>query len=185
MIKKLLSIFNDSPQSFEGQEEGERVIAILRRHPLTIFISLSMVSFIALLPILGFLIFFSFIVNDLLAIFIFISSLWYMTLWLLAFRFLTLYTLNTVIITDKRIIDRDQHGFFNQKISELHMHRVQDVSIHINGILETVFRFGDVVVQTAASEKQFVFHQMPNPDDIKDLVMRTVAAKRNQTDTNP
>ena len=110
-------------------------------------------------------------------LFCLISSAWYLGLWLAIFYSLTIYTLNTVIITDSRIIDRDQHGLFDQKISELHSHRIQDVSVHTNGMIETFLHFGDVTVQTAASEKQFVFHQVPRPDQVKNTIMQITASR--------
>src|SRR3989344_454563 len=127
MIRKILSIFKYSSDSFEGQEEGEQVLLLLRRH---IFVVLPM------------------------------------------------YPLNTVTITDRRIIDKDQHGFFNQKVSELHVNRIQDVTVHTKGILETLLHFGKIIVQTAASEKQFVFHQMPDPEQVKDVIMKAIASKK-------
>jgi uncharacterized membrane protein YdbT with pleckstrin-like domain len=85
-----------------------------------------------------------------------------------------------VIITDRRIIENEQHGFFNRKISELHAYRVQDVSVHTNGIVETMLHFGDIVVQTAASEKQFVFHKIPNPEEVKDSIMKIVSTHQSK-----
>src|SRR3989344_1371442 len=142
MIRALLSIFKDSPESFEGQEVGEKVIMLLRRHKLVVLLSLSGFALAGLVPIVALTVFSSY------------------------------------IITDRRIIDRDQHGFFNQKISELHADRIQDVTAHTKGILETVFHFGDIVVQTAGSERQFVFHKIPEPEKVKSAIMQIVAAKR-------
>jgi uncharacterized membrane protein YdbT with pleckstrin-like domain len=110
-------------------------------------------------------------------LFLFISSLWYLGFWLLIFYMLAIYTLNTVIITDHRIIESDQRGLFDRKISELHNHRIQDVSTHTNGLIETLLCFGDVTVQTAASEKQFVFRQIPEPETAKDIIMQIAATK--------
>ncbi len=181
MIRKLLAIFKDSPASFEGQEAGEEVIMLLRRHTFVVLLSLTGLSLACLVPILIFSIFYSFLINfDLMPLLLFISSLWYLVLWIGLFRFLTMYTLNTFIITDRRVIDRDQHGFFNQKISELHADRIQDVTVHTKGLFETLLRFGNIVVQTAASERQFVFHQIPEPDKVKDAIMQIIASKRSE-----
>ncbi|OHB10806.1 MAG: hypothetical protein A3G05_01590 [Candidatus Zambryskibacteria bacterium RIFCSPLOWO2_12_FULL_45_14] len=179
MIRALLSIFKDSPESFEGQEVGEKVIMLLRRHKLVVLLSLSGFALAGLVPIVALTVFSSYIISlNLLSVTLFVASLWYSFLWLAIFHFLTIYTLNTVIITDRRIIDRDQHGFFNQKISELHADRIQDVTAHTKGILETVFHFGDIVVQTAGSERQFVFHKIPEPEKVKSAIMQIVATKR-------
>ena len=178
MIKRLLSIFRDSPNSFEGQEKEERVVLLLRQHPFTILVSLTFFGLAGLAPIVVGVIFWSYLsVHGWLHLYLFVSSIWFSGLWLAIFHSLTMYTLNTVIITDRRVIDSDQHGLFNRKISELHSHRIQDVSVHTNGIIETFLRFGDVTVQTAGSEKQFVFHQIPQPDRVKNVIMQMARSR--------
>ncbi|MDP3763090.1 MAG: PH domain-containing protein [bacterium] len=178
MIKTLLSIFRDSPNSFAGQENGEKVVLLLRKHPFIILVRIGFFGLACLVPIVVGIIFLPyFTAHQWLNLFFFISSIWYLGFWFAIFYSLTIYTLNTVAITDRRIIDSDQHGLFNQKISELHNNRIQDVSTHTNGVIETFLQFGDVTVQTAGSEKQFVFHQVPNPDRVKDIIMRITASR--------
>ncbi|OHA88573.1 MAG: hypothetical protein A3C70_01220 [Candidatus Zambryskibacteria bacterium RIFCSPHIGHO2_02_FULL_43_14] len=173
MIKSLLSIFQNSQNSFEGQLPGERVILLLRRHPFAILLHIGLSSSLAFIPIILGTVFISYIIaHGWLNLFLFASSIWYLGLWLIVFYSLTIYTLNTVIITDRRLIDNDQHGFFNREISELHSHRIQDVSVHTSGIIETFLQFGNITVQTAASEKQFVFHQISKPEKVKDIIMQ-------------
>jgi uncharacterized membrane protein YdbT with pleckstrin-like domain len=176
MISRFLSIFKESMDTFEGQEKGEQVIFLLRRHPFVAFLPVSAAATMALIPILGFLIFYSYIVRSgYFSFFLFLMSLYYMLLWVIAFYHLTMYTLNTVIVTDKRIIDRDQLGFFDRKVSELHVYRIQDVTVSTKGILPTMLGYGDVMVQTAGIEQSFVFHEMPNPEEIKTEIMKVVS----------
>lgn len=178
MIKSFFSTFRDSPNSFEGQREGERVILLLRRHPFTILIRIGFFGLACFVPIIVGVMFLSYLLeHEWLNLYLFVSSIWYLGFWLAIFYFLTMYTLNTVTITDHRIIDSDQHGFFNREISELHSHRIQDVSVHTNGIIETFLKFGNVTVQTAASEKQFIFHQIPRPDRVKDVIMQMARSR--------
>jgi membrane protein YdbS with pleckstrin-like domain len=179
MLNKLFSIFSESAKSFEGQETGEKVIMILRRHPFTIAIRLSLLALLAIVPIIVWPEFGGEIAaRGFAELFWFGSSIWYMALWMLIFYALTMYALNTVIVTDKRIIENEQHGFFHREVSELHMYRVQDVSVKTHGVIETFLSFGDVAVQTAASETHFVFHKIPNPEEVKDKIMKVVLAHR-------
>lgn len=176
MITRLLSVFNESASSFEGQEKGESVIYLLRRHPFVAFLPVSMTATFALIPIFVFLVFYSIITgSEYFVFFLFLNCLYYMILWIIAFYHLMMYTLNTVIVTDKRIIDRDQLGFFDRKVSELHIYRIQDVTVSTKGILPTMLGYGDVMVQTAGVEPSFVFHQMPNPEEIKTEIMKVVS----------
>lgn len=178
MVKSFLSIFRDSPNSFEGQERNEKVVLLLRQHPFFILIRIGLFGLACLVPVVIGVMFLTYLMtHDWLNLFLFISSTWYLGFWFAIFYSLTMYTLNTVIITDHRIIESDQHGFFNREISELHSHRIQDATTHTNGIIETFLKFGNVTVQTAGAEKQFVFHQIPRPDNVKDVIMRVARSR--------
>lgn len=179
MIRKLFSTLNESNRSFEGKETGENVLLLLRRHRFILYIPLSIFVFAAIVPIVAYFYLSENIAEaKMLELFFFASSLWYMFFWIATFYSVTLYTLNTVIITDRRIVDNDQHSLFNRQVSELHIHRVQDVSVHTNGVIETFLGFGDIHVQTAGSEKQFIFHQIANPEIVKDKIMRILSMQR-------
>lgn len=176
MIKEFFSIFRDSSNSFEGQVSGERVILLLRRHPFTILLHIGLSSLLTLIPVAVGIVFLPYLIaHGWLALFLFALSVWFLGFWLGIFYALTMYTLDTVIITDHRIIDSDQCGFFNRKVAELHSHRIQDVSVHTSGVIETFLQFGNITVQTAASEKQFIFHQIPKPEKVKDIIMQITA----------
>lgn len=179
MIKKLLHLFKDSHSSFEGQEEGEEVILLLRQHRYTIFFPLSFLALFACIPMLVVLAFGSVIVAyGVVKLFFFATSLWFMVIWIVAFYYLMTYSLNTVILTNRRIIENEQLGIFNRKVSELHTYRVQDISVHTEGLIETFLNFGNIVVQTAATDKQFTFRNIPNPDEVKDTIMQVVTNHR-------
>lgn len=176
MIGKIISIFNESTRTFEDQEKGETVVLLLRRHPFVALLPISALLIFAVIPLLAFMAFYSNIIHSKYAyLALFVGSIYYMVLWLIAFYYLMMYTLNTVIITDKRIIDRDQIGFFNRKVSELHLYRVQDITVETKGILPTLIRYGDIIVQTAGVEQKFVFRQIPKPEAVRASIMKVVS----------
>lgn len=179
MLKRLISIFTDSRLSFHGQEPGECVSLIIRPHIFTVLGPLSLVFLAVFIPPLVKLAFSAALLAfGLTGIFVLLSAFWYAGLWLLAFYVLMLYCLNTVIITDRRLVENEQKGFFNRKVSELHLYRIQDVSAHTEGFIETLLTFGDITVQTAAAEKEFVFRQIGHPEAVKDVIMRLVSRRR-------
>ncbi|MEK7617990.1 MAG: hypothetical protein AAB410_02490 [Patescibacteria group bacterium] len=81
------------------------------------------------------------------------------------------YYLNVQIITDRRIVDIDQVGLFHHEVSELHIENIEDVTSEVSGVLGTVFNYGDVYVQTAASIERFEFSDVPNPGSINKLIL--------------
>jgi len=175
-MKSLFSIFVDSSNSFEGEENGEKVILLIRRHPFFIILRLIFFFILLLVPLTFGIIFFSFLYsNNLSGYFFFLFSVWCLFIWSGVFYSLTMYTLDVWIVTDRRIIDSTQHGFFNRTISELHLSRVQDISVETKGIIQTFLKFGNLQVQTAGTEEKFKFIQIPNPEKVKDEVMRLVS----------
>ena len=83
-----------------------------------------------------------------------------------------MYTLDVWIVTNHRIIDTTQHGFFNRTVSELHKSRIQDIYVNTEGTIQTLLNYGDLYIQTAGTEERFKFLQIPNPVKVKDEIMR-------------
>jgi len=172
-MKSIFSIFRQSDNSFDGEEGGERVILLIRRHPFFVLMKLVFFLLLILIPIAMGEAFYSYLyTNGFFAIFLFVYSAWCLFLWAGIFYALTMYTLDIWIVTDRRIIDSTQHGFFNRTISELHMIRIQDVSVQTEGVIQTFLKFGDLQIQTAGAEEKFKFSQIPNPEAVKDEIMK-------------
>ncbi|MCL5775293.1 MAG: PH domain-containing protein [Patescibacteria group bacterium] len=81
------------------------------------------------------------------------------------------YYLNMQIITDRRIVDVDQAGLFSHTVSELHIENIEDVTSETKGLFGTLFNYGMVYVQTAASVERFEFDNVPNPAAIEKLIL--------------
>src|SRR3989338_6903662 len=176
MIERIIAVFRESSRSFEGQGKGEEVVLLLRKHPFIALVPVSTISFFALVPVLVFLIFYSAVVSSsYFGLILFLATVYYMALWLFAFYYLAMYTLNTVVVTNKRIIERTQNGFFDRQVSELHIYRIQDITVLVKGIIPTTLYYGDILVQTAASEKEFIFRQIPHPEEVKNAIMKAVS----------
>jgi uncharacterized membrane protein YdbT with pleckstrin-like domain len=175
-MKSFLSLFIKSDSSFIGEENGENVILLVRRHPFFIILRFIMFVVLALIPIILGTCFYSYITTyNLSTFFIFALSFWFLFLWAGFFYSLTMYTLDVWIVTDRRIIDSTQHGFFSRNVSELHVSRIQDISTQTAGVIQTFFKFGDLQVQTAGTEEKFKFSQIPHPERVKDEIMKLVS----------
>ncbi len=92
-------------------------------------------------------------------------------LWFILFYVITMYLLNSWIVTNERIVDSEQVGFFNRKVAELSLSVVQDVSITLQGLIPTTMNFGSIIIQSAGRENHFYFDQVPKPQEIKDTIM--------------
>ena len=107
-----------------------------------------------------------------------IAIIYFLSVWLFAFMEFTDYYLDTWIVTNERIINIEQKGLFNRVASELPLDAVQDVTSDVQGIIRTMFDYGDVVVQTAGQMRQFHFKEIPAPEQIKEQIIHIVEDNR-------
>ncbi len=161
---------------FRGQDPGEKIIKLLHRHLLIIITGVMMPLIAFLLPVVCYFLlreFFSFIISEVpyFYLFIFLSGIYILFVWLQLNLSIADYYLDAWIITDKRIVDIVQSGLFKREVSECRLDRIQDVTARVKGLTPTIFDFGDVHIQTAGREKEFVFRQVPDPYGVKDLIL--------------
>ena len=175
----LFTPLNTSQYTFEGKRPDEKIHAFLYSHIVTLVINLSASFILILLPpviLLGFGNFIPFATFG--SLIFFMVVLYYMLVWAFSFYLITMYLLDTWIVTDDRVLNMTQFGFFARTISEMNLHKVQDISVTIRGIIPTVFKYGNVEIQTAAATEKFVFEQVGKPDYVKDIVMELVKQQR-------
>jgi len=99
------------------------------------------------------------------------------------------YYLSVQIITSQRVIDISQNGLFGREVNELQYEKIEDITHKQNGFIATIFNFGDIVVQTAASASLktsgFVFKNIPNPSKAHKLIMDVYQNQVNSKTTTP
>lgn len=105
-------------------------------------------------------------------LFKFATALYFLFLVIFAFLVWMEYYLDVWIITTRRIIDIDQKSLFHRVVSEIPLSRIQNVTIDINGIIETFLKFGDITVETAGEFGKFTMPNSPLPNEIKDAILR-------------
>lgn len=161
--KNPLAAFVARPKNinFETQVDGEEIILLLRKHWITnvtwiIFTVLMLFAPAVLVdfPIIAFLP----------ARFQFIAILmWYLlTIVFILEKFLSWY-FNVYIITDERVIDVDFYNLIYKEISDAEIEKIEDVTTVMGGVVQTLFNFGTILIQTAAEKTQFDFEAVPNP----------------------
>jgi len=81
------------------------------------------------------------------------------------------YYLDVWVVTKDRIIAIEQKGLFSRTVAELSLDRVQDVTSDVHGFIATMMRYGNIRIQTAGEQSQFVFEQVPHPYETARSVM--------------
>ena len=72
-----------------------------------------------------------------------------------------IYRQSRIVITDKNITQVLQGGLFNRKVSQLTMANVEDVTAEQHGIFSTILDYGNLRVETAGEQANFVFSYCP------------------------
>jgi hypothetical protein len=149
---------------FVNKDPEEKIILLLRKHPITnlswltiAFFMLTAPSFLTvvtpleLLP-LGFQIILSFV--------------WYLITSAFVLEQFLSWFFHVNIVTDERIIEVDFVNLLYREITDANLDQIQDVTVEVGGALRTFLHFGNVVIQTAAEVPKIEFEGVPDPDKV-------------------
>ena len=109
-----------------------------------------------------------------------IGSLYYLYITLFIFYTLFDYFLDLWSITAHHIINVEQQSMFMRTVSKEELDRIQDVTSEIKGLFGTIFNYGNVIVQTAGAQEHFVFENVPAPQTIVDVILRSVNSRKQE-----
>lgn len=93
-------------------------------------------------------------------------------IWQVMFIVFTNYYLDCWIITNERTINTELKNLFSRNTSSVPHDKIQDISVDIKGIFPTIFKYGNLQIQTAGGFKQFIFKQIPNPHQTKEDIFK-------------
>ncbi len=85
-----------------------------------------------------------------------------MLLFTLVYRYI--YWGSELHVTDNEVTQVMHIGLFNRKFSRLDMENVEDVTSAQRGIIQSMFNFGTLTVETAGEQTNFSFPFCPNPN---------------------
>jgi hypothetical protein len=171
-------------------EDDEHILLLVRKHWFVLCLQVISVVIIALLP----LAFIAVITRiDAIASHIpFNSALlvtlytgWLILQWMALFAIWTNYYLDIWIVTNKRLLAVDQRGFFSRTMASFHLDRMQDISVSVNGILQTFLDYGTLEIQTAGEIGQFKVTGIPKPAEIKSTIINASDSLAPKTSHEP
>lgn len=102
---------------------------------------------------------------------LFMQNFFMLAVWIYGFMIWIDYYYDIWIITDQRIVNIEQKGLFSRTVSELRYSKIQDITTQVTGLLPTVLNYGDVKVQTAGEENEFIFRTVSDPYNVKNIIM--------------
>jgi uncharacterized membrane protein YdbT with pleckstrin-like domain len=166
---------NFTKYHFRGQKTDEQVLLVLHRHWFDI-LSQFFIIFVMAFILIGSFFYLPILFSDIAhgqyaTLFIFLENLFFMFIWMTFFLVWVDYYFDVWIVTDQRIVNIEQKGLFSREVSELELEKIQDITTSVNGIISTFLNFGDLQVQTAAEQERFLFHNIPDPYEVKNIIM--------------
>lgn len=102
---------------------------------------------------------------------------WVFIVWNLIFVAWTDYWLDILIITNKNLIDIEQKGIFAREISVLQLDKIQDTTTEIHGFVATVLGYGDLRIQSAGNDKEFVLKNVDNPNIVRAKIKEAISGE--------
>jgi hypothetical protein len=164
------SAFISSPKNlkFETQEPDEKIILLLRRHPLTNIPWILLVIFMALIPPFVFQIFIANILP--LRFQIIIMLAWYLLTFAVGFQNFLSWYFNVDVITDERVVSIGFPNILYREISQARLGQIEDITVTVGGFIRSLFDYGNVLVQTAGEIQDIVFDAIPHPADVAEVL---------------
>ena len=153
---------------FDGQRDGEELLFVFRRHIIAMrkgFYLLLIPFAISAIPPL--------IWQNNLELFLLPIAGLILGLVLFSYHYLMWY-FTVYIVTDQRIRQITQRGFFGKDVVELRLSKIQNISYNVPGFSGEMFDFGTIVIQTFVGD--LVIHNVGHPDQIYNNLQDAVSA---------
>ncbi|OGL69907.1 hypothetical protein A3C09_00410 [Candidatus Uhrbacteria bacterium RIFCSPHIGHO2_02_FULL_47_44] len=74
------------------------------------------------------------------------------------------------VVTDYRLIDIDQRGFFDRVVTETTFDHIDEVSYRMQGMMSAVFGYGTITVRLHGEAADIVFESVRKPSRVQNLL---------------
>lgn len=173
-----LSAFLSFPDGvkFETQRDDETIILLMRPHLITnvpwITLAILLLVAPAFLPLTPFLAIFPIEFQ------LIIVLLWYLLTLSFVFEKFLGWFFNIFVVTDQRVIDIDFYSLTYKEVSEAALDKIQDLTYKTGGALGSIIDFGFVYIQTAGTEANIEFENVPHPGDVISVINQLIQKER-------
>lgn len=154
---------------------GQQVITFIRRHPIgLVYIYLAIIAAVAALVAIAAVTgqeFLSGVTKQDLSILTIVAILFMTLIAFILILVTNVYMHNSLLITDKETIQILQRGVFQVKVSHLSHADIEDITAEQNGLLQTLFNYGTLHIETSGELKNFAFTYCPDPDGYARVVL--------------
>lgn len=159
---------------FEGQDPNEKILLLLRAHPITnipwvvLAIFIFAVPFVmpAFIPLTG--VDLTLIPQTFVTILLIINYLLVLTL---VFEGFLNWYFNVTIITNEKVVDIDFEHLLYKGVDLAPLSKIEETDSVTAGIIGTIFNFGNVSVQTAGAKVAIEMKNVPKSAMVADMIL--------------
>lgn len=163
---------NNEKLDFDGQRDGEQLLFVFRKHIVAMrkgfYLLLIPFALSAIPPLIW---------SSNMMLFLLPVAGLFVGLILFSYHFIMWY-FTIYIVTDQRIRQITQHGFFGKDVVELRLSKIQNISYNIPGFSGEMFGYGTIVIQTLVGD--LVINKVQHPDEIYNKLQDAVSAASRQ-----
>jgi hypothetical protein len=167
-----LSMSKKNDGMFPGQHEGEVVELLVRQHPVVMRKTLIfglLVILIAVVPLDFPIVYASdfwagVCVKIALGVPVLVFAFWF-------YRWIGWYY-TMYIVTDRRILEVHQSGFFKRRVGEWQLESIQNVNYEIDGFQAVIFGFGDITAKTYIGD--LTLEKVHKPAEVHEHIVAAV-----------
>lgn len=158
-------------KDFDGQRDDEAILFVFRRH----IIAMRKGFYLLLIP---------FVIGSIPPLIwqsnleLFLLPLVGLGIGLLLFSYhFIMWYFTVYIVTNQRLRQVTQKGFFGKSVVELRLSKIQNISYNVPGLSGELFKYGTIVIQTFVGD--LVIEKVEHPDAVynklQDAVTRAIA----------
>lgn len=165
-----LSAFGFHPDhvDFETLEKEEKIVLLLRQHPIVNLKWIVITILLLLVP--SAISYFGVLSSVHSGVQLVVTLAWYLFTMAYALESFLDWYFNVYFVTTSRVVDVDFYNLIDKRVSDAELDKIQDVSYTSFGVWRMLFSYGDVFIQTAAEVSEFEFLAVPNPEKVVKII---------------
>lgn len=146
---------NNEKKYFDDQLEGEELLYVFKKHPVVMRKGLILASIAIVLGTIPSLVRpeYSYLLGGLAAGFM-LAGILFLPSWIS-------WNYSVYIVTDQRLIQLTQKGFWNRSVVDIGLNQIQMVNYEVSGLEQTLLGFGTMTIQTFVGD--LVIHDVHHP----------------------
>ena len=67
-------------------------------------------------------------------------------------------------------MDVDFYSIIYREMTSAYLDKIEDITVKSGGFFDTIFNYGNLFIQTAGTEENIDFFEIPKPDEVDTII---------------